>query len=232
MDAEQILEAFSRAVTATPMLLGILAEPAFEAYVLKELPEDQWSYKIAPSGQAYDFLVTERSRESKPIRIQVKLQKGDRGVPVHGKPRAKKYIFSPDMLIVETRRSRKGSKRNKGSKSSESENIEFEGSEKGTHPYTFGQFDILAVSLFYSERRWNKFMFTLERWLLPDPESPGNLATYQPVSPVGNNDWTDSLAQCLRWQREGRVSRIGGGTVMSKPLKGQLPQTKADDKAE
>jgi excisionase family DNA binding protein len=234
MDAERILEAFSRAVKATPMLLGILAEPAFEEYVLKELSGDQWTYGIAPSGQAYDFLVGEKGTESNPIRIQVKLQKGDKGIPVHGKPKAKKYLFSKEMLIVETQRSRKGSRRKKGPKASEGEDIELEGAEKGTRPYVFGQFDILAVSLYYSGRKWDKFMFTLEKWLLPDPESPGNLATYQPVSPVSNNDWTDNLAQCLEWRREGRTSRIGGGTIrpQEKSQKGEQPQgpKKAEDK--
>jgi excisionase family DNA binding protein len=227
MDAERILEAFSRAVKATPMLLGILAEPAFEEFVLNQLPEDRWTYEIAPSGNAYDFILRERDTESDVVRIQVKLQKGDKGTPMYGKPKATKYMFSKEMLMVETQRSRKGSKRSKGSKASESENIIIEGSDKGTRPYKFGQFDVLAVSLFYSEKRWNKFMFTLCGRLLPDPENPENLATYQPVSPVANDDWTDRLEQCLAWHRAGRSEKIGGGTI---GLKGKSRNPGPDQK--
>lgn len=76
-----------------------------------------------------------------------------------------------------------------------------------TRPYRFGSFDILAVSMGASQRRWSAFMYTVERWLLPAAD-PANIFKYQPVPPAVTRRWTDDFLQCVEWHRSG-----AGGSV-------------------
>jgi hypothetical protein len=89
--------------------------------------------------------------------------------------------------VVETQRSRVG-------RNSQGED---------TRPYRFGEFDILGVSMEPVSRDWSTFRFTLGRWLIPRAANPLWIAIYQPVSLTPDDDWTDSLAQCIEWLESG-----------------------------
>lgn len=42
-----------------------------------------------------------------------------------------------------------------------------DGDGEKTRPYRYGEFDVLAVSMQPSTGKWDRYMYTLGRWLLP-----------------------------------------------------------------
>lgn len=85
LSAEQMLRALDRAIQATPMLLGILAEVAFEDNVLARL--EGWEYQVSQPGTAHDFSL--RS-ESGCVTVQVKLQRSKGGQPERASGKARR----------------------------------------------------------------------------------------------------------------------------------------------
>lgn len=86
---------------------------------------------------------------------------------------------------------------------------------KKTRPYQFGQFQILAVSMYpSSDKDWGKFLYTVGDWLIPDPEDPTCIATFQPVPSAENVDWTEDINKCITWVLRGEQRTIGGGEVL------------------
>ena len=77
-----------------------------------------------------------------------------------------------------------------------------------TRPYRFGEFDILAVNMHPSTRDWQRFLFTLSRWLLPRNPDANLVEIFQPVPSAPNVAWTDSLQTCLGWLAGGEDRRI------------------------
>lgn len=105
--------------------------------------------------------------------------KGKRGAPT-------------SFYVVETQKTRAGTSR----------------SGEKTRPYSFGEFDILAVSMEPATSKWSEFRFTVGNWLLPRPDAPSLMAVLQPVSLTPNDDWTDSLATAIEWFKAGRRKTI------------------------
>src|SRR5687768_8625517 len=97
----------------------------------------------------------------------------------------RKYAFGATMGVVETQRTRAGKSRSGGQ----------------TRPYRFGEFDVLAVSLYPSTLRWELFRYTVANWLIPDPTDPAHILKYQPVAPTPNDDWTDDFETAAAWFR-------------------------------
>ncbi len=205
MSAEQMLRALDRAIQATPMLLGILAEVAFEDNIIKETLSD-WNADVSRPGTSHDFSLT---RGPTTVTVQVKLQRSKNGQPEKGSKRARRWLFSPDMYKVEMQRSRGGERSKKGDESGDGEK---------TRPYRFGEFDILAVSMYPSSnpKNWGRFVFTLGNWLIPDPDDPRLIATFQPVPASENYDWTEDFEKCVRWLQAAEDKTIGGGKVLPK----------------
>ena len=91
--------------------------------------------------------------------------------------------FRNDMYVVETQKTR-GGKDELGS---------------DTRPYKFNEFDILAVCMQPSTGKWDDYMYSLDRWLIPDPKNSNLLLKFQPVAMSPNNDWTNSLETAINW---------------------------------
>ncbi|MBF6723633.1 hypothetical protein HN240_18800 [Acinetobacter baumannii] len=94
-----------------------------------------------------------------------------------------RFGFEGDVYITETQKTRTGN----------------DGEEK-TRPYRYGEFDVLAVSMQPSTGKWDRYMYTLGRWLLPG-KGENEMATWQPVSMTPNGFWTDDFATVAAWFR-------------------------------
>jgi hypothetical protein len=101
--------------------------------------------------------------------------------------------FPSDLYVVETQKTRKGEKRKTGS---------------ATRPYRFGEFDVLAVAMYPSTQRWDTFLYTVARWLLPGHADPAEILKFQPVAPEPNDDWTNRFHTAIEWFRSGTMKTI------------------------
>ena len=175
-----ILEAVHRAPELTRrMLRGVIADAAFRQFAVVPLQASGWQ-DITPVGNfAFDYKLSD---EQGAVTVQVKLQRSERGVPVV-RP-GLRYCFSNSVYIVETQKTRTGT----------------DGADNLTRPYRYGEFDILAVSLQPSTGKWDRYMYTLGRWLLSG-RKPGEMATLQPVSIGESEFWTIDFITAVRWLR-------------------------------
>jgi hypothetical protein len=182
-EAEVIMNAISKSSDLTKRgIRGILAEASLGTYVIENLKG--WR-DITPTGdQPFDYVIEDVTGI---VRIQVKNQRLEKGVPKLG---GKKY--GKDMFIVETQKTR-------GGQSSDG---------KKTRPYRFGEFDILAVCLHPSTGNWSKFMYTVADWLLSWKDNDELIQTYQPVPYQANETWSDDLETAIVWFRSGNKKRI------------------------
>jgi hypothetical protein len=96
--------------------------------------------------------------------------------------------FPEDMHVVETQRTRRGIARQTGG---------------ATRPYRFSEFDLLAVAMYPSTHRWDTFMYTVARWLLPANSDRTEMLKYQPIAMAPNDDWTESFQTAVEWVRSG-----------------------------
>jgi hypothetical protein len=199
--ADGMLEAFARAGDFTiRMLRGVFAEGAFAAEVLPVLAP-RWRSLPISGDPPYDFLLTDVPEGGTPqgpysqVRVQVKLQRSEGKQPLPASEVWKTRVSWPSThWVVELQKSRAGE-----TKAGES-----------TRPYRFGEFDIVAVSLGPSQGRWSAFIYTVERWLLPDPKVPANILTFQPVAPTECDCWTPDFNKAVTWLRSGVKRRITG----------------------
>jgi len=186
-EAEVILEAIDRASDLTQRgVKGIIAEAVFATDVVANM--SGWE-DITPSGDlSYDFLLKDQVGE---VRIQIKMQRKKQGRPMMANEAT--GLFSPDMYVVETQRTRGGTDPATG---------------QSTRPYRFNEFDILAVSMQPSTNIWNTFMYTVSDWLIPRTDNPSLLQVYQPVASTPNDDWTDNFVTVIKWFRSQQPKRV------------------------
>lgn len=178
--AEMILEAVHRAPELTRrMLRGVIADAAFRQFAVLPLAAAGWR-DVTPIGNfAFDYKLDDGMG---PVTVQVKLQRSERGAPVVRS--GERYGFSDSVHIVETQKTRTGK----------------DGDDNKTRPYRYGEFDLLAVSMQPSTGRWDRYMYSLGRWLLPG-QSPDEVATLQPVAMRQNDFWTDDFRTAAQWFR-------------------------------
>lgn len=188
--AEMILEAVHRAPELTRrMLRGVIADAAFRQFAVRSLGESGWR-DVTPVGNfAYDYRLDDGAGA---VTVQVKLQRSERGAPVVR--RGEKFGFSGVVHIVETQKTRTGT----------------DGNAKQTRPYRYGEFDVLAVSMQPSTAKWDRFLYTLGRWLLPG-RNADEIATLQPVALSPEAFWTDDFTIAAKWFR----SNDGGKRMVS-----------------
>lgn len=178
--AEVILEAIDRASDLTLRgIRGIIAEASFLVNVIDKL--EGWKDIPLTEDYSYDFLIEDSIGQ---IKIQVKMQRKERGVP---------KLTKTGKYVVETQRTRGGKDALTG---------------EATRPYRFGEFDILAVSMHPSTNDWGQFMYTVGNWLLPRRGAPTQLEVLQPVSLAPDDDWTDNLLTSIEWFRKGHTKTI------------------------
>ena len=178
--AEMILEAVHRAPELTRrMLRGVIADAAFRQFVIPPLLDKGWKDSTPDGNFAYDYILSDAAG---PVSIQVKLQRSERGKPVIRA--GKKYGFNDEVFIVETQKTRTGNDAN----------------QQKTRPYRYGEFDIIAVSMQPYTQHWDRYMFSLQRWLLPG-KNKSELATLQPVAMVNDRFWTNNFETAVDWLR-------------------------------
>lgn len=180
--AEMILEAVHRAPELTRrMLRGVIADAAFRTFVVPSVASQGWR-DVTPEGNfSYDYILEDARGQ---VSIQVKLQRSERGAPVVKD--GARFGFEGEVFTTETQKTRTGN----------------DGGGEKTRPYRYGEFDVLAVSMQPSTGQWNRYMYTLGRWLLPG-KGENEMATLQPVAKVSNEFWTDDFATVAAWFREG-----------------------------
>jgi hypothetical protein len=199
ISADGMLDALARAGDFTVrMIRGIFAEYAFAADVLPTLAPTWRSIQIL-GDPPYDFRLTDTPLDqplapNAPVRLQVKMQRSEGKIPLTADQQWKTLVKWPSShYVVEIQKSRKGEKKG-----------------ENTRPYRFGEFDLLAVSLGPAKGRWSAFMYTVERWLLPKPDDPTQLLTFQPVAPADSDCWTSNFLTAVQWLRSGVNKRIDG----------------------
>ncbi len=126
-------------------------------------------------------------------------------------------FLSNSMYVVETQRTRGGKDARTG---------------EDTRPYRFGEFDILAVSMEPSTRRWDSFLFTVGKWLLPRPDDHRLILKFQPVPNEPNDYWTSDFEQSVVWFRSGVHNTIGGILDVDKRVGGARRRHGSRDTAE
>ncbi len=189
--AEAILTAIARSSDLTQRgIRGILAEATFEEMVLPQLAVAGWNAVAIVGDQAYDFLL---EKGPAGVRIQVKLQRRQVGIPKEFAARSRAALKCPagKIYVVEVQKTRSGER----------------GGQK-TRPYRFGDFDILAVSLHPSTGDWKRFVYTVGNWLLPRSKQPKLIEIFQPVPECVDEYWTDDLNRCIGWFLAGTKKRL------------------------
>lgn len=187
--AEAILTAIARSSDLTQRgIRGILAEATFEEAIVPGLTG--WTTVGIMGNPAYDFLLEKADTR---VRIQVKLQRKESGVPKEYAARSRASLKCPSgrMYVVEVQKTRSGEK--DGQK---------------TRPYRFGDFDILAVNLHPSTGNWKRFLYTVSNWLLPRPQQPELIEIFQPVPDCPDEYWSDDLNRCIDWFLAGISKRL------------------------
>jgi hypothetical protein len=189
--AEEILTAIARSSDLTLRgIRGILAEAIFEKRLLPALEREGWGAVKIIGDQSYDFLI---QREEAQVRIQVKLQRKERGEPKEYAARSRGSLKCPEgkIYVVEVQKTRSG-----------------ERDGEKTRPYRFGDFDILAVNLHPATGSWERFAFTVGSWLLPRAKEPNLIEIFQPVPITPDEYWTDNLSCCIDWLLAGTAKRL------------------------
>lgn len=178
--AEMILEAVHRAPELTRrMLRGVIADAAFRTFVVPAVAPHGWQDVTPPGNFAFDYKLDDGAG---PVTVQIKLQRSERGSPVV--KNGARYGFAGEVFMTETQKTRTGT----------------DGEENQTRPYRYGEFDLLAVSMQPSTGRWDRYMYTLGRWLLPSKQE-GEMATLQPVTMTPGEFWTDDFRTAAQWFR-------------------------------
>jgi hypothetical protein len=175
-----ILEAVHRAPELTRrMLRGVIADAAFRTFVVPAIAPYGWR-DVTPVGNfSFDYRLDDGRGT---VTVQVKLQRSERGRPVVRS--GKKYGIAGNVFIAETQKTRTG----------------IDDNDNRTRPYRYGEFDVLAVSMQPSTGKWDRYMYTLGRWLLPGKTS-GEIATFQPVAQQPDDYWTNDYATVAAWFR-------------------------------
>lgn len=179
--ADVVLNAIDRASDLSQRgIRGLIAEAIFETTVVPVV--EGWRVQpVVSDAHDFEFVAGENR-----VRVQVKLQRLERQ-----KPKLAPRPYPPGMFVVEVQRTRSGKR-----------------AGKKTRPYSFGDFDILAVNMHPSSGNWEDFVFTLARWLVPRPKERQLIAVLQPVPPQPNGYWTRDINECLEWYRSGREGQI------------------------
>lgn len=197
VDADTVLSAIRRSSDLTKRgVRGIIAEAIFESKVLPEVESLGWKSETVVGDQSYDVLLR---RDAGPVRIQIKLQRLEKGQPKIYYP---KHYGDNSLYVVEVQKTRSGEKK-LPSEQKATESSSVASTTVQTRPYRYGDFDILAVNMHPSSSNWKDFRYTLASWLLPRKSDPSLIEIFQPVASTTNDAWTDDLGVCLRWFEDG-----------------------------
>jgi len=202
IDADTILSAISRSSDLTKRgVRGIIAEAIFVNEVIPTVAGSGWQPVDLVGDHPYDALLKKGDFTA---RIQVKLQRLEEGAPKLYYP---KHYKSGSLFVVEVQKTRTGERTSKkilpGTGTTTIEPVTV-----STRPYSFGDFDILAVNMHPSSGNWWNFRYTVASWLLPRPTDMGLIEIFQPVAAIPNDVWGDDLTTCLKWFEDGVKLRV------------------------
>jgi hypothetical protein len=159
---------------------------------------------VTPEGNfAFDYMMEDAQGK---VSVQVKLQRSERGAPVVKD--GARFGFTGEVFMTETQKTRTGN----------------DGDGEKTRPYRYGEFDVLAVSMQPSTGKWNQYMYTLGRWLLPG-KGENEMATLQPVAMAPNEFWTDDFATVSAWFRAEDSGKRMAMIVAAKRTARKKPRT-------
>jgi hypothetical protein len=204
IDADTILSAISRSSDLTKRgVRGIIAEAIFVNQVSPTVAQYGWNLAEIAGDHPYDALL-QNGRTT--ARIQVKLQRLEGGAPKLYYP---KHYEHGTLFVVEVQKTRTGERTAvKALAGSDATATVTESITVKTRPYSFGDFDILAVNMHPSLRDWSSFRYTVASWLLPRSADQRLIEIFQPVAAVPNDVWTDDLATSLNWFERGEQRRV------------------------
>lgn len=204
IDADTILNAINRSSDLTRRgIRGIIAEAVFVNEVAPGVSEIGWELVTFGGDHPYDALLKNAEQEA---RIQVKLQRLERGVPKLYYP---KYYGESPQYVVEVQKTRTGERTTRRPAAGASELAGPNGPvTENTRPYSFDDFDILAVSMHPSSGDWKDFRYTVSKWLLPRRQEQSLIEIFQPVAVSPNDAWTDDLPTCLKWLEGGEQRMV------------------------
>ncbi len=204
IDADTILSAIRRSSDLTRRgVRGIIAEAVFENSILPRISGSGWEVAAITGDLAYDVHLTKGTESA---RIQIKLQRLEKGVPKLYYPR---HYDEGSLYVVEVQKTRSGEKTTK--QKLEGTDTVLEAADTltvQTRPYRFGDFDILAVNMHPSSGDWKNFRYTVASWLLPRSNDKALIEIFQPVAAEPNEVWTDDLATCLTWLEAKRKETV------------------------
>ncbi|MGA2651372.1 MAG: hypothetical protein ABSF28_12650 [Terracidiphilus sp.] len=182
---------------------GIIAEAVFVNEIIPTVARSGWISDDFSGDQPFDALVKKGAISA---RIQVKLQRLEEGKPKLYYP---KHYESGSLFVVEVQKTRTGEKtainRLPGTTSTitTTQSLTIK-----TRPYSFGDFDILAVNMHPSSGSWRDFRYTVASWLLPRPANTNLIEIFQPVAAIPNDVWSENLGTCLAWYEEAKQFRV------------------------
>jgi hypothetical protein len=180
IQAEIILEAINKDEKGLTlrMIRGVIAEAAFNIEVMSKLKN--WVSDTPAGDLPYDFRIRDINGS---VTIQVKLQRSKDLKPMRANEALRR--FSNNQYVVETQKTRGGK----------------DAGGKDTRPYSFNEFNIIAVSMQPSTGNWSTFYYSLSRWLIPREDDKTKILKFQPVAVKPNKFWTDSLETAVKWFR-------------------------------
>jgi hypothetical protein len=204
IDADTILSAISRSSDLTKRgVRGIIAEAVFVNEIMPTAAGSGWQPVDFSGDHSFDALLRKGDTAA---RIQVKLQRLEGGLPKLYYP---KHYKNGSLFVVEVQKTRTGKKTAKKTlPGAEAEITTTESVTVSTRPYSFGDFDILAVNMHPSCGSWRNFRYTVASWLLPRSANSALIEIFQPVAAIPNDVWTDDLDTCLSWYEGAKQSRV------------------------
>ena len=212
IDADTILSAISRSSDLTKRgVRGIIAEAIFVNEVVPTVESIGWHSVNLVGDYPYDAMLEKGVLSA---RIQVKLQRLEKGVPKLYHP---KHYEKGTLFVVEVQKTRTGEKTT-------------ETATVNTRPYSFGDFDILAVNMHPSSGNWRNFRYTVASWLLPRPANKSLVEILQPVAAIPNESWTDDLGTCLSWYEGAKQIRVLAELLHLKKTPGKAQKKPARQK--
>lgn len=150
---------------------GIRGVIAETIFLTDLLPKAKnWDEEECVGNLSYDACAI---KGAKKVRIQVKMQRKLRGEPMK----------KGDNFVVEVQRTRTGSRNG-----------------NQTRPYRFDEFDLLAVCMEPSVRRWSAFMYIPTSKLQPRKSNAALIDILQPVPPYSEGEsgnWSGTLDAAL-----------------------------------
>ena len=204
IEADTILSAISRSSDLTKRgVRGIIAEAVFVNEIVPTVAGSGWQPAEFSGDQPFDALVKKGALSA---RIQVKLQRLEEGKPKLYYP---KHYENGSLFVVEVQKTRTGEKTATNTLPGTASTITTTQSVTiKTRPYSFGDFDILAVNMHPSSGSWRDFRYTVASWLLPRPANMRLIEIFQPVAATPNDVWSDNLGICLAWFESARQLRV------------------------